>query len=139
MARGLGSEGSKGSKVLVTHAKRFIKAKEELDGCKKKKSAAEEKLKRVQKDFAEAMKSEQVRSFKNDKLGGFRTQIELYPNNKKDGVFEKWVKRRKSLKFLWTTNVNGSKLKAWVKELKEQGKPLPPGLDPYEETQIRRY
>lgn len=141
MARGLGAENAQGSKVLERHAVAFIKEKEELDRIKKAKSAQEEKVKDSQRKFVEAMKDEGVKSFRLDKLGGFRTQVEVYVNVTKDGKVElqAFVKKRKALKFLWTTTINGSKLKSWVKELMEQGKKLPPGIDPYQETQIRRY
>ncbi len=139
MARGLGKDDAKPSKALVRNAKTFIEAKEELDDAKQEKAAAEEKVKKVQKKFVEAMKSAGVSSFKADKLGGFRTQVVMYPNKKDEVALTKYIKRRKSLAFLYTTSINGQKFKAWVKELREQGKPLPPGIDPYEETQIRRY
>ena len=100
---------------------------------------AEEEKKITMSKFVEAMKTEGISSFRIDGLGGFRTQVEVYPNTKDKEALAAFIKKRKNLNFLWTTSVNGTKLKSWVKELMEQGKPLPPGIDPYNETQIRRY
>lgn len=139
MARGLGTEDGQATKAIENCAQEFVNAKEELDAVKKAKTAAEEKVVIVQRKFVEAMKTEGFKSIRLEKLGGFRTQVEVYPNKTDPEKLSAYIKKRKSLAFLWTTSINGSKLKSWVKELMEQGKPLPPGIDPYTETQIRRY
>ena len=139
MPRGLGKEEGKASKVLIRYANELIKADESLEAAIENKKEREAMYRRTEKKLADAMKTAGLKSFKADGIGGFRTHIETYPNTKDKAALVAFIKKRKSLKFLWKVAINGNTLKAWVKELMEQGKKLPPGVDPYIETQIRRY
>ena len=47
--------------------------------------------------------------------------------------------KKKKLTWLYTTAVNGQKLRAWVRELMVEGKKIPPGIEPYTTTEIRRF
>lgn len=139
MPRGLGKEEGKASRVLKKYAKKWISVLEELEEAEKERKKAEAKKRDVQRQFADAMMGEGISSFKIEGLGGFRTQVEVYPNIKNKELVASYIKKRKTLKFLYSVRIDGNRFKCWIKELMEQGKPIPPGIDPYKETQIRRY
>lgn len=125
--------------VLTTMAKAYVaadaaveKAEEQLKALKKTRDIAETKL-------AEQMVTEDMKSFRTNDFGGFRTHIEVYPNVVDREALNAYVKKTKKLEFLYTVSVNGTKLKSYVKELMEASKPIPPGIDPYLKTAIRRF
>ena len=105
---------------------------ERLKDAKRKRSTAEKKL-------TEEMITQRVKAFKTEDVGGFRTQAVVYPNIRDREALNAYVKKRKTLAWLFTMSINGAKLKSFVKELMEQGKPIPPGIEPYVTTEIRRY
>jgi len=107
------------------------KAEEELKKLKKVQTAAELKL-------ADHMVTEGLQSFRADGFGGFRTQVEVYPSIKDKIVFEEHVKKNK-LDFLYTTSIQGQKFKGYIRELVGDGKPVPPGVDTFMKTVIRRF
>lgn len=102
-----------------------------LKEVKVKRAIAEKKL-------VDEMTTQQVKSFKTDRLGGFRTQVMVYPNVKDREVLLAYIKKRK-LQWLFTTSIHGQKLRSFVTELMEQSKPIPPGIEPFTKTEIRRY
>jgi hypothetical protein len=128
----------KASAVLVNLAKAYTaataavdKADEELKKLKKIQTAAELKL-------ADHMMTEGLQSFRADGLGGFRTKVEVYPSVKDRPLFEDFVRKNK-LDFLFTTAIHGQKFKSYVRELVENGKPVPTGVDTFMKTVIRRF
>lgn len=127
------------SAVLVGLAKKYVAADQEVE-------KAEEALKKLkmfreiaEKKLVDQMVTEGVKSFRSLDLGGFRQQVEVYPNITDREVLNAFVKKRKSLDFLYTVSINGTKFKSYVKELMEQSKPIPPGVDPFLKTVIRRF
>ena len=127
------------SSALVGLAKRYVDASNAVD-------AAEEVLKRLkvtkeiaEKKLADEMTTQDVKSFKSDALGGFRQFVEVYPNVTDREVLNAYVKKRKSLEFLYTVSINGTKLRSFCRELMANSKPIPPGIDPFLKTVVRRY
>lgn len=127
------------SAVLVGMAKKYVAADKDVE-------EAEDRLKKLkaireiaEKKLVDQMTTEGVRSFRSLDLGGFRQQVEVYPNITDREVLNAFVKKRKSLDFLYTVSINGTKFKSYVKELMEQSKPVPPGVDPFLKTVIRRF
>lgn len=125
--------------VLVSLAKSFVDANQRVDeaeellkGLKKTREIAEARL-------ADQMITEAVKSFKTTEFGGFRTQVEVYPNVTDREVLNAYVKKTKKLEFLYSVSVNGTKLKSYVKELMTANRPIPPGIDPFLKTVIRRF
>lgn len=125
--------------ALTNLARRFVDASNAVD-------IAEEQLKKLkvvreiaEKKLADQMTTEQVKSFKTDQFGGFRQQVEVYPNVTDREVLNAYVKKRKSLEFLYTVSINGTKLRSFCRELMENSKPIPPGIDPFLKTVVRRY
>ncbi len=125
--------------ALVNLAKKFVEASNAVD-------AAEEQLKKlnvakdiIEKKLTDAMVTEGMKSFKTEDFGGFRSQQMVYPNIVDKEVLGAFIKKRKSLNFLYTVSVNGSKLRSYVQELMEQSKPIPPGIDPFVKARIRRF
>lgn len=125
--------------VLANMAKRFVdadaaveRAEEALKGLKKTRDIAESRL-------VDQMTTESVKSFKTVNFGGFRSAVEVYPNVVDREALNAYVKKTKKLAFLYTTNIHGTKLRSFVRELMEASKPIPPGIDPYMKTVIRRF
>lgn len=124
--------------VLVKLASAFVEADRRVD-------EAEEGLKKLkmfrdmaEKKLADQMTTERMKSFRTEAMGGFNVQVQAYPNVTDKEALGAWV-RKKKLTWMYTTAVNGSKLKAYVRELLEKGKPLPPGTDAYLRPVIRRF
>ena len=124
--------------ILIRLARSFNEAdanveriEEQLKSAKKVRAAKERAL-------VDEMITQQVKSFKTNAFGGFRTQAVVYPNVKDKELLTSYIKKKK-LDWLYTTSVHGQKLRSFVKELMEQGKPIPPGIEPYTTTEIRRY
>ena len=123
--------------ILVKLAREYndlravVEEKEEaLKKLKEEKDSAAKKL-------VDEMTTQAIKSFKTE-FGGFRTQAVVYPNVKDREALNSYVVENK-LDWLYTTMVNGTKLKSWVRELMEAGKPIPPGLDPYTAIEVRRF
>ena len=113
-------------------AEAFVEKKtEELKKAKAASAVLEKKL-------VDEMITQQLKSFKTDRDGGFRTQAVVYPNVKDREALEEYVKKKK-LQWLLTKSINGQKLRSFITELMEQGKPIPPGVEPFTTTEIRRY
>ena len=110
---------------------RVAEIEEQLKKTKASRAAAEKKL-------VDEMITQQVKSFKTDSLGGFRTQACVYPNVIDREILNAYVKKKK-LTWLYTMSIHGGKFRAFVKELMEQGKKIPPGIEPYTCTEIRQY
>ena len=124
--------------ILTKFAKEFADAEANVEAIEAKLKDAKAFSAAVEKKLVEEMITQQVKSFKTDSNGGFRTQAVVYPNVKDREALTAWVKKKK-LTWLYTTSVNGTKLKSFIKELLEQGKAIPPGIEPYTTTEIRRY
>lgn len=124
--------------ILVQLAAAYTRAEAEVDNIKQTLKNAEVRRDIAEKKLTEEMITQQVKSFKANGLGGFRTQAVVYPNVKDREAFNAYIKKKK-LTWLYTMSVNGQKLRAFTKELLEQGKPIPPGIEPYTTTEIRRY
>lgn len=124
--------------VLVKLASAFVETERRVDEAE----AALKKLKVsrdiAEKKLAEEMRTHDMKSFRTESMGGFNVQIAVYPNVKDKEALGAWVKKKK-LDWLYTTNVNGNKLRAFVRELLEKGKSLPPGTDAYMAPVIRRF
>jgi hypothetical protein len=121
---------------------RFAKA---LADAELEVARIEEQLKKAkayaavrEKKLVEEMITQEVKSFKTEFSGGFRTQAVVYPNVTDREALEVYIKKKK-LQWLLTKALHGGKLRAFITELMEQGKPIPPGIEPYTTTEIRRY
>lgn len=124
--------------VLVKLASAFVEAGKRVEEAE----TALKKLKifreMAEKKLADQMQTEEMKSFRTEQFGGFNVQVAVYPGVKDKEALGKWVKSKK-LTWLYTTQVHGGKLKAFVRELLEKGKPLPPGVDAYMAPVIRRF
>src|SRR3990167_3905631 len=121
------------AKELVLASNRVEELTETLKSAKAQEADIENKL-------VDQMVTEQVKAFKADGLGGFRTQAVVYPNVVDREALNAYVqKNKKTLGFLYSVSVNGTKLRSFVKELIEQKKKIPPGIEPYTTTEIRRF
>ena len=125
--------------ALTNLAKRYVEASSAVE-------SAEEALKKLkvlkeiaEKKLSDQMITEDIKSFKTNDFGGFRRQVAVYPNVVDRDTLNAWVKKRKSLEFLFTVAINGTKLKSYVQELMENSKPIPPGIDPYMRNVVRRF
>lgn len=126
--------------VLIRLARQFAAAQNEVEVAEKQLKDLKAKTAIIEKKFVDEMVTQQMRSFKTDDLGGFRTQAVVYPNVTDRDALNTYVERnKKRLAFLYTVSVHGGKLKSFVKELMENGKPIPPGIEPYMATVIRRF
>ena len=131
-------EVTKPPSILTKLSKAFSDAEMEVEKIEARLKEAKAFSLAAEKKLVEEMITQQVKSFKTDDNGGFRTQAVVYPNVKDREALTAWVKKKK-LTWLYTTSVNGTKLKSFIKELLEQSKPIPPGIEPYTTTEIRRY
>ena len=132
------AEVSRPPSILIRLAQAFATARAEVemqeDGLKKAKAYAAVQ----EKKLVEEMITQRIKTFKTDTIGGFRTQPVCYPNVVDREALDAYVKKKK-LGWLLTKSINGGKLRAFVTELMEQSKPIPPGIEPYTTTEIRRY
>ena len=124
--------------ALVTLAKELAKASADVE-------TQEEKLKKfkaveavLEKKLVEEMITQDIKSFRTN-VGGFRTEACVYPNVIDKEVLNAYVKKNKKLAFLYSVSVHGGKLRSYVKELLQQGKKIPPGIEPFTMTEIRRF
>lgn len=124
--------------VLVSLAKELNKASTEVEvqDAKLKKLKAVEAA--IEKKLVDEMLTQQVRSFRTD-FGGFRSEAVVYPNVTDKEILAAYVKKNKKLSFLYSVSVHGGKLRSYVKELLQQGKKIPPGIEPFTMTEIRRF
>jgi hypothetical protein len=125
-------------KALVNLAQKYSLADQEVERLEEKLKEAKKTRAIAESKLVDQMTTEQVQSFRTSGMGGFRCQVCVYPNVTDREALGAWVKKRK-LDWLYTTNVNGQKLKGFVKELLENGKTVPPGVDPFLKTEIRRF
>lgn len=124
--------------ALVPLAVEYAEAEAKVKALEVELKAAKSHLETSEKKLVEEMITQQLKSFKAEGLGGFRAQAVVYPNVVDREVLNRYVKKHK-LDWLFTVSVNGSKLRAWVKELMGEGKKIPPGIEPYTTTEIRRF
>lgn len=124
--------------ALVNLARSFDAADKEVELLEEKLKEAKKKRSMFESKLVEEMITQQVQSFRSPNFGGFRQQICVYPNVKDKEVLGAWV-RKKKLTFLYTTAIHGQKLKAFVKERMENGESVPPGVEPFLKTEIRRF
>lgn len=125
--------------VLVNFAKRYVDADSAVERAEESLKALKVTREIAEKKLVEQMTTEQVKSFKTENFGGFRSQVEVYPNIVDRDVLNAYVKKRKSLEFLYTVSINGTRFKSYVKELMQNSKAIPPGVDPFLKTVIRRF
>ena len=125
-------------KALVRLALAFDGAEKEVERLESLVKTAKAVAMRAEKKFVDEMITQDVESFRTPEIGGFRRQVCVYPNVKDREALGAWVKKKK-LTWLYTTAVNGNKLRSFVKELLENGKAVPPGIEPYMQTEIRRF
>ena len=125
-------------RALVTLASKFDQAEKEADRLEELLKKAKETRRSAEKKLVEEMVTQDVESMRVTGLGLIRRQVCVYANVTDREALNTWIKRRKSLAGMFTITVNGSKLKAFVRELLENGKPAPPGCEPYLQTEIRR-
>ena len=59
--------------------------------------------------------------------------------NPKKVAFEEFVNSHKTMHFLLNRSVNGQKFKSYVRELKANCVELPPGVETFDKTVIRRF
>ena len=124
--------------ALVPLAVEYTRAETEVKTLEGKLKEAKVCLEAAEKKLVDEMVTQQLKSFKAEGLGGFRAQAMVYPNVVDKEALGRYVKKYK-LDWLFTTAVNGSKLRAWVRELLEQGTMIPPGIDPYTTMESRRF
>lgn len=124
--------------VLTTLAKELTEKEQIIEKLEANLKEAKENAAGAEKKLLDEMITQGVKAFKTTELGGFRSQAVMYPNVVDKEALQKYVKTKK-LTFLYTTNVNGTKLRSYVKELMENGKKLPPGIDPFTTTVIRKF
>lgn len=124
--------------VLVAFAKAYQDTDSKVEGLEQQLKEAKASRDSAEKKLVDEMITQQVKSFKADGLGGFRVQAVVYPNVKDREALSSYVKEQK-LDWLFTVSIHGQKLRSFVKELMEQGKQIPPGIEPYIATEIRRY
>jgi hypothetical protein len=126
--------------ALVELAKQYAQKESAVEFIEKNLKEVKAERDAIERRLVDEMVTQHVRSFKVDEHGGFRTQAVVYPNVvDREKLNAHVVKNKKKLGFLYTVSVNGTKLKSFVKELMEQGKPVPPGVEPYVATEIRRF
>jgi len=125
-------------RVLITLARKFDQAERDAQRLEGLLKAAKEARRLAEKILVDEMVTQDVESMRVTGLGLLRRQVCVYPNYTDKDAFGAWLKRRKSLAWLYTVSVNGSKLKGYVRELLENGKALPPGIEPYMQQEIRR-
>lgn len=126
--------------ALVRLATLFNQADEAVEESKKKLSEAQIRKIVAEKKLVEEMITQSIRAFRTP-FGGFRSEATVRPNVKAEDKekMQQYVKRHKSLAFLYTVSIHGGKFKTWVKECLEQGKELPEFIDPGPVTVIRRF
>ena len=124
--------------ILIKFATAFTQAEAVVDKLTEDLKTAKAFSALKEKALVDEMITQQVKSFKTDLFGGFRTQAVVYPNVKDREALTAYVVKKK-LKWLYTNSINGQKLRSYIKELIEQGKTIPPGIEPYTTTEIRRY
>lgn len=127
------------SAVLVGMAKKYVAADQAVEALEEQLKALKVRREIAEKSLVEQMTTEGVKSFRSMELGGFRQQVEVYPNITDREVLNAYVKKRKSLEFLYTVSINGTRFKSYVKELMQHSKPIPPGVDPFLKTVVRRF
>ncbi len=120
------------AKDLAMKSEQVEQAEETLKSLKAQETAIEKKL-------SDEMITQEVKSFKLDGLGGFRTQACMYPNVTDREALMAAVAGNKDWRGLIKESINGNTLKSFIKELSEQGKKLPPGVEPYTQMEIRRF
>lgn len=122
--------------ALVRLAKTFIEATVIVDDLDEKLKIAKSRRLTAEKKLADEMVTHQIALFKTP-LGRFRTEPVCYPNVVDRDALEEYANSRKDLKFLLTKSVHGGKLRSYVTECLEQGKEIPPGIDPYTQIVVR--
>jgi len=125
-------------RVLVTLAQKFDQADQDVEKLEAQLKEAKRVRAACESKLVDQMTTEQVQSFRTVGIGGFRQQVCTYPNVTNKKALAAWLKRCK-MDWMYTTSVNGQKLKGFVRELLENGKTVPPGVNPFMKTEIRRF
>lgn len=138
-------EAPKGQRVvdnpptaLVGLVDALLKAEQRVEELDEQLKAAGKVAEAAEKKLLDEMVTQQINSFRTPNLGGFRSEVVVYPNVKDKEGLNEYVKKEK-LDWLFTVSIHGGKLKSWVKELMSQGKDLPPMIDPFVTSKIRRF
>jgi len=129
---------TKAPTALVNLAKEYSAADKVVEQLDEKLKEAKRVLAAAEKRLVDQMVTEGMKAFRTDGIGGFRTQVMVYPNVTDRELLNSYVKKKK-LSWLFTVSIHGTKLRSYVKELMENGKPVPPGIEPYMATEIRRF
>jgi hypothetical protein len=125
--------------ALTTLAKELVTREQIVEKLEAELKIAKENVAGAEKKLVDEMTTQGVKAFKTTELGGFRQQAVMYPNVVDREALNAFVKKNKKLAFLYSMNVNGTKLRSYVKELLENGKKVPPGVDPYTTMVIRHF
>ena len=125
--------------VLVLLAKELTKVVTKVEAAEEELKSLKAQEATVEKKLVDEMVTQEVKSFKVDGLGGFRTQAVVYPNVIDREALNAAIKKNKDWKGLIKESINGNTLRSLVKELMEQGKKIPAGIEPYTATEIRRF
>lgn len=123
---------------LVALAREMVGAEKVVEDLNLKLKEAKAQAEIAEKKLVDEMITQEVKAFKTEDMGGFRAQAVVYPNVTDREALNAFVKKKK-LDWLFTIAVNGQKLKSYVKELMENGKKIPPGIEPYTATVIRHF
>ena len=129
---------AKTSTPLIAAARKLMAADDVLAAAKKAVTRANIAYDLAEKQLVDQMVVENVRAFRTANHGLFYSQIRVFPNIVNKEELEKFVKKHKKTHFLWTTSINSAKLGSYLRELMENSKAIPPGVDPVLKTVIRR-
>ena len=124
---------------LLSLAKKLLEVDARVEEAQEALTKANIAYEVAEKKLVDQMITENVRAFRTTNHGLFYSQVKAYPRIVDKDALETYVKKhKKKLGFLYTVSINGNKLGAYVREAMQQNKPIPPGLDPYLKTVIRR-
>ena len=123
--------------ILVSLAKAFCEYEVKVEAAEEALSVAKKNRDRTESKLCEQMTTEGISSFRTA-MGGFRNQVMCYPNVKDREKLQAYVKKKK-LDWLFTVSIHGTKLRSYVTELMQEGREIPPGIDPYLKNVVRRF
>lgn len=125
-------------KALINLAAAYDLAEKEVEKADLELKSRKKQLAAIEKKFADQMITEGMKSIRTQGFGGFRTEIGVYTNVKDKEQLETFVKKKK-LKWLYSVNIHGGKLKSYIKELLADKKAIPPGIELFTPVEIRRF
>ena len=123
-------------KVLINLARAYREADKAVDDLDAKRKEAERVRYFAEKRLLDQMVTEEIKSFKVEGLGGFRKEVKAYPNIVDRLAMEKWIKRHKDARSLFTMSVHAGKLKTFVRERLENGETIPDGVETFMKPKI---